>query len=415
MARLFMSGAEIDGGAGGNQNTSPDGTRGGTATFTRDTSVFRSGVASYKVDSGAGNNIGSHTLVAVGPVDGRTYWARAYCKVSAAPTADSIIFYIGTATGHGARLRTDGTVELFANGAAQAGTSASITDGAWHRLELKAVATATTTWTAFELLVDGASVSTWSGSVSRGTPNLIIGWCITAPGANMVINFDDVALNDSTGSSNNDYPGAGAVVLLKPTADSAVGTGWTLGTGTAITGNTGKTAVSNTPPVGVADLAAGSDPKQIRNATSNANVNYDATMTTYTAAGVGSSDTINAVQCSVATAAPVTTSAKLGTVGIVSNPAVANVALGATGTAGAFWGGAAAGAYGAGASGWKWSLGTMTDVPAVTKGTAPVMRTTQVTASTRIAMVCGMFIYVDYTPAGGGTTYTKTGNGRENG
>jgi len=39
--------------------------------------------------------------------------------------------------------------------------------------------------------------------------------------------------------------------------------------------------------VAVADLQAGSDPKQIRNATSNANDSYDATMRSYTVAGVG--------------------------------------------------------------------------------------------------------------------------------
>jgi hypothetical protein len=39
------------------------------------------------------------------------------------------------------------------------------------------------------------------------------------------------------------------------------------------------------------------------------------------------------------------------------------------------------------------------NAPSVTLGTAPVMRITQVTASTRIAVVCAMFIYVDYTPA----------------
>jgi hypothetical protein len=129
-------------------------------------------------------------------------------------------------------------------------------------------------------------------------------------------------------------------------------------------------------------------------------------MTTYTAAGAGAGATVNAVLPVVATAAPVTTSSKAGTVGVVSNPAITNVSLGATGTAGAFWSGLAGGTYGAG---WKWSLGTMTQAPTVTLGTAPVMRITQVTSSTRIAVVCFMGIYVDFTPAASGTTYTKSG------
>jgi hypothetical protein len=202
--------------------------------------------------------------------------------------------------------------------------------------------------------------------------------------------FDDFVADSSV------IPGEGAVVLLKPTGDQAW-FGWRLGTNTAF-GN-GYESVNNTPPLGVADLAAGSDPKQIRNAVASANDSYDALMTTYTAAGIGAGSTIEAIRPIVLTAAPVTTSAKLGTVGVVSNPTIANVSLGATGTAGAFWSGVTAGTF---PTGWKFSGGTFTVAPAVTLGTAPVMRITQVTSSTRIAMVCFMGMYVDYTPSVGG-------------
>jgi hypothetical protein len=179
-----------------------------------------------------------------------------------------------------------------------------------------------------------------------------------------------------------------------PTADSAGGTGWVLGTGTALGGN-GWIAEDNKPPVGVADLTAGSDTKQIRNATASANSNYDATMTTYTAAGINASDTVDAVLPVVATAAPTATQAKQGTVGVSSNPAITNIALGAGGTSGAFWAGSAGGTY---PTGWKISKGTLTLAPSVTIGTAPVMRITQVTSSTRIAVVCAMGIVVVWTP-----------------
>ncbi len=119
-------------------------------------------------------------------------------------------------------------------------------------------------------------------------------------------------------------------------------------------------------------------------------------MTTYTAAGIKATDIVNVVVPVVSTGAPVTTSAKQGTVGVVSNPTIANVALSSTGTAGAFWQGNAAGAW---PTGWKWSVGTAAYSPAVTLGTAPVMRLTQVTSSTRIALADAMGIYVDYTPA----------------
>ncbi len=391
MARLFHAGAEIDGGDTSPQSTfNPDGNKG--AAVSRDTTTFRSGVASWKSDSGAGNTT-ALTQETFTFVDGRSYFFRSYVNAAAAPSAASTILGLGTSGAFGlfARLRTDGAVELLVSGAVQGSPSAVITDGSWHRIELKGVATATTTWTASELLVDGVSVATWSGSIARNAQTAW-GWGMQSdpPGANKVIYTDDVALNDSTGAANTTYPGSGKVVLLKPISDNARGTGWT--GGAAGTTNLWD-AVNNTPPLGVADT--GTDTSQIRNATSNASVSYDANMTTYTTAGVGASDTLNAIINWVATAAPVSTGAKQGLVGNASNPAVTTVALGTTGTSGAFWAGAAGGTYG---GGWKWSPGTMTDAPSVTLGNSPVMRITQVTSSTRIADVCAMFIYADYTP-----------------
>ncbi len=396
MARLFHSGAEIDAsGSTAAQNAGPDGLRNVTnGALTRDTAVFRSGLASWKFDS-TGSNGTAFCTTPITYTDGRTYFARVYLNSTLVSGATKEILGFGAiGAGIAVYYSTTGTVGLIANNNLQTPESAAINDGAWHRIELSATATATGNWTAGELRVDGISIATFSGSFTRGgSTQFFWGWSLQ-PGASKVINMDDLAVNDSTGSANTTFPGSGKVLLLSPTADSAVGTGWTLGTGTAISSN-GFGSVDNTPPTGVADLAVGSDPKQIRNASNNANVNYDATMTTYTAAGVTAGDTINAVIPWTATAAPVSTSAKQGTVGVASNPAITNIALGATGTSGAFWSGLAGGTYGAG---WKWSPGTVTELPAVTLGTAPVMRITQVTASTRIAVVCAMFIYVDLTP-----------------
>ncbi len=215
------------------------------------------------------------------------------------------------------------------------------------------------------------------------------GW-VEAPGASKVLYLDDYACNDSSGGSQNTWPGSGKVVLLKPGTDSAVGSGWTLGTGTAIAGNSGATAVKNTPPLGVADLAAGSDTKQIRNA-SSATADYDTGLDSYTTAGISANDTINVVVPHIITAAPVTTAAKTGQLVLVSNPA------GATDSFSTFYSGVNAGTY---ATGWKTTIGTPQYAPSVTLGTRPVLRA-DITGgtATRIAMVCSMGMYVDYTPA----------------
>jgi hypothetical protein len=185
-----------------------------------------------------------------------------------------------------------------------------------------------------------------------------------------------------------------------PTGDNAVGTGWTLGTGTA-TGGNAFAAVDNAPPLGVADLTAGSDPKQIRNATANANSAYNANMTTYTAAGVGASDVLQCIQAFAVTGAPVATSAKTGSMRILSNPVDPGLVAFSNSTF--YHGSTVAGTY---PTGWRTQVGTIYDrsnanLAALTSanyGTAPVVSVNQVTSSTRIAMVTAVHMRVEYLP-----------------
>lgn len=388
MARLFTTGAETK------DATLENVFLPGNGGF--DTGTVRSGAVSYKCDS-TGSNTLSQLQVNVQPTQalGVTYYARMYINFTTLPTAAGP-YIMGTAARYAIRyLLSDNLLHLTYNGT-NIGTGIAISTGTWYRLEL-AWKFDTGALDYGEARLDGVSFASETGATRADTVGAAPTFgLVIAPGANIVCYLDDVAWNDSTGGSQNSWPGDSKQVLLLPTADSAVGTGWTLGTGTAISSN-GWDAVNNTPPLGVADLGAGSNAWQIRNASSNANVNYDATMTTYAAAGVGPSDRINLVDPIVATAAPVSTSAKQGTVGVASNPTITNVALAAGGTAGAFWSGLAGAGY---PTGWKVSHGTVTYEPVVTPATAPVMRITQVTSSTRIAVVCFMGMYVDYTPLG---------------
>jgi hypothetical protein len=379
-----------------------------TGAVTRDTTNQRTGVGCMKCDSAAGNAAAFqqlHSNLAVG-----ANYLRAYIRFAGLPTAAARVMGSLLNIGVSVRLTTGGKLQLWNNVTeTQIGSdsAATVSPGSTdYRIELSVTINASPNITDCELRVDGTSVASASGlSLNAATFIFRVGW-LTAPGANKILYVDDVAINDTTGSANTSWPGEGKVLVVVPTADSAGGTGWTLGTGTALGGN-GFAANDNIPPLGVADLTAGSDPKQIRNATANANDSVDLTMQSYTAAGVPSGATITAVAPVVCTASPVATGAKAGTVGVVSNPTITNVALAAGGTAGAFWSGAAAAAF---PTGWKWSQGTHADTPSVTLGTAPVMRLTQVTSSTRIAMSCFAGLYIEYvviavtyddTPSGG--------------
>lgn len=396
MARLLTIGYDVE--VPGNAVIGPDNPNGGAVvnTVTRDTTNKRSGVGCLKCDSGASNFQAAHALVTPPSSTAYTYTYRAYMCFSALPTAQAQL--LGPSTqGVGPFLTPTGKLRLWNNvGAVQIGSDSAATiagnGSTYYRIELQVTVNASTQITACELRLDGVTVASASGlTIAGGGAVHYVGW-VGAPGASKQVYVDDVALNDATGAANNTWPGDGKIVMLLPISDSAAGTGWTKGNGTAI-GTTGWSSVDNEPPVGIADLGgAGADTGQIRNASSTASVNYDANLSSYTTAGIGATDVVNAVHPWVCTAAPSATSPKAGTFGIVSNPAIANINL--KGASGAFYAGIVQGTY---PTGWIWSPGTITATPTVTKGTSPVARIQQVTASTRIASVCFMGMYVDYT------------------
>lgn len=382
MARLWTSGGEW------NDATAEGLTSLGTPSFT--TSNVRTGTHAYR-----STDASSVWRWAFTGVLGITYYARQYIRIDNLPGA-------GVTQSLGGFLSTDGfsyglvhvtetgALRLFQKGVlSQQGSDSTslVVAGTYFMLE-QAITIGSGAVDYIEARLNGVSFA--SGSGLSLTDSALNEFRFTNAGNIAGSTVDDIAINDSTGVNQNTWPGPGNVVLLVPTSDNAKGTGWT--NDAAATTNLFD-AVNNEPPVGIADTTTGSGLHQLRNATSNANVNYDANMTTYLAAGMGTRDIVQVVVPVIATAAPVTTSSKQGTVGVVSNPAIANVALGAGGTAGAFWSGVAAGTY---PTGWKWSFGTTTYNPSVTPGTAPVMRITQVTSSTRVAMVCAMGMYVEY-------------------
>lgn len=328
------------------------------------------------------------------------WYARFYLFFTAAPSAAFKFFGMNTGTtapwpnvGIELMMNTDRTLSLYHNNTARTPTSAALATSTWHLIEVRGISG---TSGQSELKVNGTSVVSVSGTTGQSGAftqcqfGSSLG--VTTHGNDLYI--DDFALNDSNGSAQNTWVGDTSLKLLTATADSAIGTGW-ITSGNNVTNL--YTNINNIPPLGIADVV-NNEGHQIRNGSNIANSVYDATLTSYSAAGLAASDVINVVHPVVMTAAPVSTTAKQGTVGAVSNPAGSLGALSAGGTAGAFWSGLATGTY---PSGWKSSLGPPVygDITSGNRGTAPVVRINQVTANTRIAMVTLLGLYVDYTPS----------------
>jgi hypothetical protein len=115
-------------------------------------------------------------------------------------------------------------------------------------------------------------------------------------------------------------------------------------------------------------------------------------MTSYAVAGIVAGDLINAIRYFIVHGEDVATGTKLLNFSLVSNPAAAS------GIAN-FTAGNDAGLLGTYGALWTTTYNTIVASPSVAVGTSPVMRVVRPETATRVASVCFMGMYVEYTPA----------------
>lgn len=385
MSRLRSGGCEVSASTVGGEDVT------GVA-LTRDTTFKRTGLASYKADTGAGA-VESYVQVSIGAVANRTLFVRAYAYLSHLPDATSNFFTIEASTviAYRVRLTSAGKLQLW-DASAQIGSDSAVTltTGVWYRLEMKVVFDANSDATDVEFKVDGTTefADTPGSPITLGSGHTFrIGYWGTSgsQGANKVTHWDDVAVNDEQGSANNTWPGDGKIILMMPTSDSQRGS-WTGGAG----GTTNLwEALNNVPPIGT---ASETDLTQIESADSsgdNATDEYRGNCGSYTAAGIGASDTVNFVRAICHHGEDVGTNTKTGSFGFQSNPSAAYSA---------FTYGGDVGALGTWSTNWDFATSSV-DAPSVTLGSNLILAVRKTDTGTRVASVCFLGAIVDYTPA----------------
>lgn len=173
------------------------------------------------------------------------------------------------------RLNTDNTLQLTNNTVTQVGSSSSaLSTNTWYRVEVSFNPSSG----AIAAKLDGtqfASGSSAAGSWSR----VLLGTINGTPTADLY--FDDVAVNDSTGSFQNSYPGDGKIIVLKPNAAGDANSFATQTGGTAGASNN-FTRVNEVTP----DDATSFNGSSTLNQEDLFNVE---------ASGIGASDTVNVV------------------------------------------------------------------------------------------------------------------------
>lgn len=324
---------------------------------------------------------------------------RFYMRFPTLPAVASFgTFMSGCGTGVNGTLSlamtSTGQLALRSGGVSRATSVSTLSTNTWYRIEFDA---GWSSGSGMRVYVDGvqfASDATADTGVTTTTA-VSLGWL--SPTVTWDVYYDDIVFeNAALGSVRTaDY----SFAMLTPTGDSAAG-GWKRPDGTT---GTGLSTELVTPLAGNASTVNGTG-KRIENIVSSTTDNYDATMQSYTAAGVPAGAVVNSVMAVTNTAQAVTTgSPKAGAVVIVSNPSgqtentfdygIPNGTGGST-TANVM----ATNVAGASAtSGWGTNHGPVTSSPTVTLGTAPVARVGKRIASTREVDVDFLGIYADYT------------------
>lgn len=390
MARLLTAGAETADATGwttSGQIVNSEGFKvnAGTNAPTIDTSIVRSGVASYRCVRG--QNLWPDVVRATANT---TSYFRLYLYVTAAGSSlTSIVTYNYQGAQPGAYLDTDLRVHLAtiptSTPVSLGISSAAITLNEWHMIEVSWTADSTRQYvTSMALRVNGVHC----GGVTAVRYDSLdtFGSIFIGPRINTgspVFNLDDIAMNDTTGTDQTSWPGPGKVIMLTPVSDNARGANWVAGA--SATTNLWA-AVDNRPPVGVASGSATAT-SQLRNDTSTTSQNYDANMDTYRSRGLTSADAVSVVTPLVSVGGSGTTQLACA-VQNVSNPAISSVNVATTTTA--------AGTH---PTNWTARRGNTVYNPEISLDTPPVLRVGKRTSSTQALMVELMGLVVEYRPA----------------
>lgn len=219
-ARLWSSGCESqvfeEDGTDGAVEWNASGSQAGALSIS--TSIFRSGLASCRINTTAGNYEYGFFNHATG-ASVNSFYARVYVYIGATPGATTQFLTVGTASeDEGAiGIGTDMVLRLYTDDmtTVQDTAAVALSTGTWYRIEWNYDSGGTS-----EVRVDGTEVLTAPSNDGEGIDGFVICSCgINFNGAAGDFYFDDFAVNDTSGSSQTSWPGAGSIVHMQP--DSA--------------------------------------------------------------------------------------------------------------------------------------------------------------------------------------------------
>lgn len=231
MARLFSSGFELNSTATrmewSNVSGSPaiSTTTVRTGTYAGRIRGLASGSAQYFSQQVLGSGATANVC-----------YIRFYLYVNTLPSAANTIFFAGGGLGTAGliKLTSSGALQLFNNTSQVGSDSSNLSTGVWYRVELYQDKSGAGGSHVLTGRIDGTDFASSSSlTLSDGAHDIYLGGN-TKSEAQTVGEwfFDDVAINDNTGSYQNSWPGDGGIIHLKPNG-AGDNTDWTgyIGTG----------------------------------------------------------------------------------------------------------------------------------------------------------------------------------------
>lgn len=201
-----------------------DGTTG--AGLTVSSTTVRSGAGAGRV-TGISAGVRSAFIVNLQTAGTANYYARFYLRLAALPSATTGIFDWVTGLGVHFGITCDTSGRLALQGGSVGGTpSAALALNTWYRVEIHFDNSTGVGTHTLELRLDGAVVESSTNNTLGNIATLQFG-ANTRGGSETASSidafFDDFALNDTVGATQNSWPGAGSLVYLFPSAagDSA--------------------------------------------------------------------------------------------------------------------------------------------------------------------------------------------------
>src|SRR3990167_2376929 len=187
-----------------------------TGSPTINTTTKRSGVASLRCNPTATTAFVQHQYLAANPTVNT--FVRFYLYITTATDALDTIFRLrDSGAGFNAvavKMNSNRTLELWDDdpdfGGQLGSDSSALNTGQWYRIEVSVVGSTATAY------IDGSQFATGI-NINNSDSNIAYFGCITATTADLY--FDDIAINDSSGSIQTSLPGAGSIVHMYP--DSA--------------------------------------------------------------------------------------------------------------------------------------------------------------------------------------------------